>query len=136
MRAVERTPWAERRNATHDAMCLVVAQHPERVFIRYSGAAQAKIEAPIGRGFVDVLAWTDAPEDEREYAIVEVKTNSERGSGGDIIRQLRWYREQLGRPARLVLVVPDYWLAPSAMQDLILTAGIEILPAKYFTEEA
>lgn len=136
MRAVEKTPWAERRNATHDAMCLLVAQHPERLFRGYTGAACATIEAPLGSGFVDVLAWTDAPEDEREFAIVEVKTNSERTSGGDVVRQLRWYRQRLGLPARLVLVVPSFWMAAGEMQDLILTAGIEILPANYFEEAA
>lgn len=135
MRAVERTPWAERRSPTHDAMCLAVALRPERVFTRYTGAARAKVEAPLGPGFVDVLCWTDAPPSEREWAIVEVKTNEERTSGGDVIRQLRWYRERLGRPARLVLVVPPRWDAPSEMQDLILTAGVEILPVSYFMSE-
>ncbi len=136
MRAVEREPWVQRRNATHDEMCLAVSRHPENLFRNYYGAAQAKIEAPAGRGFIDVLAWTDAPDDEREWAIVEVKTNSERESGGDVVRQLRWYREQLARPAAMILVVPAWWMAPAPMQDLILTAGIEILPITYFQEAA
>jgi len=135
MRAVERTPWAERRTPTHDAMCLAVAMRPERVFGYPLVPARAKVEAPIGGGFADVLCWTDAPPSEREWAIVEVKTNAERTTGGDIIRQLRWYRERLGLPARLVLVVPPIWDAPSAMQDLILMAGVEILPVTYFTIE-
>lgn len=134
MRAVERTPWAERRSPTHDAMCLAVAQHPERLFHQYTGAAQAKIEAPVGSGFIDVLAWTDAPANEIEFAIVEVKTNAEYTSGGDVIRQLRWYQQKLGRPARLVVVVPAFWMAAAQMQDLILTAGVEILPVTYFSE--
>lgn len=136
MRAVERTPWAERRTATHDAMCLAVAQNAGRIFRYYTGAVRAEVEAPLGPGFVDVLAWTDAPRDEREWAIVEVKTNAEQTTGGDIIRQLRWYRERLACPARLVLVVPNRWLAPSGMQDLILMADVEILPVTYFEEAA
>lgn len=136
MRVVERTPWAEKRNATHDSMCLAVSLRPERLFHGYTGAARATVEAPVGPGFVDVLAWTDAPPAEQDFAVVEVKTNSERASGGDVIRQLRWYRERLARPARLVLVVPPMWFAPSEMQDLILVAGIEILPVTYFTEAA
>lgn len=131
---MERTPWAEKRNATHDAMCLAVSLRPERVFAGYTGAACSTIEAPVGNGFVDVLAWTDAPEAEKEFAIVDVKTNSERDSGGDVIRQMRFYQARLGRPARLVLVVPRWWMAASEMQDLILQAGIEILPVSYFQE--
>ena len=136
MRAVERTPWAEQRNATHDEMCLAVARAAGKLFPGYTGAVRSDVEAPLGPGFVDVLAWTDAPPDEREWAIVEVKTNAERESGGDIVRQLRWYRERLALPARLVLVAPNRWLAPAGMQDLILLAGIEILPVRYFSEAA
>ncbi len=132
MRVDERTPWADRRTPRHDAMCLAVASNAGRVFHRYTGHVCSEIEAPIGPGFADVLCWTDAPRDEREWAIVEVKTNAERTTGGDIIRQLRWYRERLGLPAKLILVVEPNWDAPAAMQDLILMAGIEVLPVTYF----
>lgn len=136
MRVVERVPWAERRSSRHDEMCLSVAAHRRLIFPGYRGEVIAQIEAPIGPGFADVLAWTDAPPSEREWAIVEVKTNEERTTGGDIVRQLRWYRERLGRPALLILVVEPMWDAPEPMRDLILMAGVEIVPATYFREAA
>lgn len=134
MRAVERAPWAERRTPRHDAMCLAVIRGAAKIFPRFTGHTETEAEAPLGSGFADVLAWTDAPRDEREWAILEIKTNAERTTAGDIIRQLRWYRERLGCPARLILVVEPRWGAPAEMQDLILAAGVEILPVTYFAE--
>lgn len=138
MRVVERTPWAEKRSARHDEICFAVASRPERLFPRFTGEVQATVEAPCGHGFVDVLARTVAPCAEREVALVEVKTNDERASAGDIIRQLKWYRKQLDylrEQPRMVLVVEDAWDVPSVTLELLLREWIDVLPVGYFQQE-
>ena len=138
MRAVERHEWARRRSSRHDEMCLAVRSHPERLFPGFIGAVRAHCEAPLGSGFVDVLAVTEAPGDEAEVAIVEVKTRHERASGGDILRQLGWYAARLleqraGVKSRRVLVVEDVDGIDSAALELVLGEGVEVLPVSWFT---
>jgi hypothetical protein len=96
MRAVERTPWAERRSVRHDEICLAIARMPD-LLLRALGAprnvARVLLEAPCGTGFCDVLIESA---DRTRALFVEVKTDAERASGVDVIRQLRWYASQRG----------------------------------------
>lgn len=156
MRAVERTPWAEQRGSRHDEMCALVAAHPERVFPKFSGDAFAIVEAPIANGYADLFVTTDAPQDEQQHAIVEVKTNDERWSAGDAIRQLKWYKKNaidVARPRdrgglgytladfarrdaiRLVLVVDAGRAVSSSALSLLLHERIDVLPVCLFTGE-
>lgn len=139
MRAAERTPWADRRSSRHDEMCALVAAWPERLFPTYGGEVRARVEVPCGAGFCDVLVWQEAPPSEREAFIVEVKTRHEQTSAGDVLRQLRWYRQRLGgrfASVRLALVVENVSAVPSAMLDLLLHEGVDVLPVWYFEREA
>lgn len=140
MRAVERSPWATRRSSRHDEMCAAVLESKDRIFPKFTGEVRASVEYPAGPGYVDVFACTDAPPNEREFAIVEVKTNDEQASAGDIIRQMKWYLQQLRRDrngldraarTRLILVVDQGGIS-SVMLSLILNEGIEVLPVCHF----
>lgn len=142
MRLVERVPFGGPRPPRHDEMCLAIARRPDLLFPRFPGAVRAVVEAPVGGGFVDVLGLTDAPPDEVEAAIVEVKTRHENSSAGDVIRQIRWYRDRLprayqtGGEPRLVLVVEDVMGMDPTSLELVALAGIEVLPIGYFKEAA
>jgi hypothetical protein len=139
MRSVERTPWSVRRSSMHDAICLLVVDNVGKT-LRLVSPAEADligaveepksvdkvtVEAPCGTGFCDVLVETDG----RTRAwFIEVKTDDERASMGDIIRQLRWYSAQRGgfEEKNLVLVCetlpsPRDWM-------LLLHAGVRVLP--------
>lgn len=143
MRAVERAPWAERRSSRHDEICALVAASPERAFTGPTGPCRAEIEAEVGRGFVDVLVTEEAPDGESRQCIVEVKTIAESASGGDIIRQMKWYRRELWgggilgdlERIHMVLVLETGCSLPSSALDLIAHENIEILPECYFRGE-
>jgi hypothetical protein len=121
-------------------MCAAIAAHPERIFPRWTGETRVTVEAPVGRGFVDVLAVTDAPAGELQVLVIEVKTRDEQASAGDVIRQLKWYRAQLpGRlqhDARLVVVVENDNALSATTLALLQHEGIEVLPAAWFEEGA
>jgi hypothetical protein len=138
VRAVEQIPdYAGPRSSRHDEMCALVARRKDLIFPRFSGEVIVTIEAPCGRGFVDVLAVTDAPPAEVEAALVEVKTRQERTTGGDILRQLRWYERDLParlkvNPVRRIVVVEDVEGLPVGMLDLLIEAGVEVVPVGHF----
>lgn len=92
MRAVEKTPWAQQRDSEHDSICLcIIASEEKRGW-------KCELEAPVGPGFVDVLATKISSDGQKKMAAIwEAKTLNERPSAGDIIRQLKWYRAQLQR---------------------------------------
>lgn len=119
-------------------MCAAVAAHPERIFPGFNGEVRAEVEAPVGYGFVDVLARTVGPREEIRVAIVEVKTKSEPVTAGDVIRQLKWYEQRmpLDGPVRLVLVVEDEGAVSSAMFALLAHEDVEVLPIHYFERDA
>lgn len=122
-------------------MCLAVASRPDLIFPRFPGVVRATVEAPIGGGYADVLAVTEAPADEIEAAIVEVKTRAERATAGDVIRQLKWYRARLPSAyvvtaPRLILVVEDLFGMDPVSLELVAFAGVEVLPVSYFVEAA
>jgi hypothetical protein len=129
VRATERMPWGERRDVSHDELCMAVVDHASdllllcldsvmedepalRLRLREQFAKEAVVEVEryvAGRGFVDVAI--DIPEcDGWQTTLVECKTNRENWSAGDVIRQLKYYRSLQSqspnvRVARLVLVV-------------------------------
>lgn len=136
MRAVEKMPWVEQRSSRHDEMCAIVARRPGRLFKGFKGETRATVEWPCGRGFVDVYAETDAPPNEIQRCIVEVKTRSESNSAGDVIRQVKWYRQHSGyENVSVVVVVENDWSLPSVTLELLLREGIEVLPIWYFEKE-
>lgn len=117
MRAVERTPWAERRSSRHDSICLWLAENAEFL-------TRVAVEEPCGNGFCDVFIETD----QRSRAwFVEVKTDAERSSGGDIIRQLRWYAAQRGGFARKELICVSE-SEDDDMRRLLLAGGVQMVP--------
>lgn len=114
MRAVERRPWAERRSAAHDELCELVAAHPGVILSLWGEKAarlvpsRVVVEAPCGPGFCDVLIECEAAARQRRLGlIVEVKTDDESASAGDIIRQLKFYGERLRETRRYNSI----WLA-------------------------
>lgn len=153
MRAVERQPFVKQRTSRHDEMCALVAANPSRIFPRFNGEATARVEHPCGRGYLDVWAVTDAPFEEQERCIAEIKTNDERWCAGDALRQLKWYKRNAldlctqrrgdcyfqadfdRRDAiRLVLVVESEGAISSPALSLLLHEGVEVLPISYFEE--
>lgn len=141
MRRCDRGPWVQRRSKRHDAMCAAIVVRKERIFPRFTGEVRAKVEVPCGLGFCDVAAYTDAPPDEREYAIIEVKTNEEDFGAGDLIRQLKWYQQNAHLPGgvqrkdvKLIAVLEQELYISNASSFLYLLAneGIEVLPIGYF----
>lgn len=139
MRAVERTPWAERRSSMHDTMCLIVSDKAEKL-IRLAVPAVADfigdaelpksidrvtVEAPCGTGFCDVLIETDGLS--RAW-FVEVKTEDERYSMGDVIRQLRWYAAQRAGFEERHLILVCEKLPDPRQWTLLLRAGVRAVP--------
>ena len=109
MRAVERTPWSERRSTRHDEICAAIAGDPYSLmhFLPCNGVKldRLTVEAPCGPGFCDVLLETHGL---CSGWFVEVKTDAERASAGDVIRQLRWYAAQRhGYVAKHLVCVPE-----------------------------
>ena len=145
MRAVERAPWTERRSSRHDEMCLAIAKEAGLLFHGFTGEVAVKIEAPCGAGFADLIVRTIAPFGEVQAALVEVKTNDENCSGGDIIRQIRWYRKNFpfeqqemaaNMQPRLVLVLEDQSSLAPRQIELVSFAGIEVLPIRILDAES
>jgi hypothetical protein len=117
-------------------MCALVARRAGRLFRNFKGEVRATVEWPCGRGFVDVYAETDAPPNEVQRCIVEVKTRSESESAGDVIRQVKWYRQHSGHQnVSVVVVVENDNALPSVTLELLLREGIEVLPIWYFEQE-
>ncbi len=117
-------------------MCAAVARHPERLFHGFKGEVRATVEWPCGRGFVDVYAETDAPPDEVQRCIVEVKTPGEPESAGDVIRQVKWYRQHSGyRNVSVVVVVDNDNSLPAVTLELLLHEGIDVLPIWVFERD-
>jgi hypothetical protein len=80
----------------HDEMCAAVVARPEAL-LYWLNAEEAPIkrvvpEYPCGTGYLDVLIERA---DVNEAYLVEVKTDAEHASAGDVIRQLRWYSSNL-----------------------------------------
>jgi len=140
MRSVERTPWAVQRTSMHDAISLLVTEQPDRL-CRIAAPAMADllpqtdvprgidrvlVEHPCGTGFCDIVIETDG----RERAwFVEVKTDAERASAGDIIRQLRWYAGQCRGYSRKELVLVTETLPDPSRWMLLCRAGVRVVPA-------
>lgn len=108
MRAVERTPWAERRSSMHDEICAVLARDPMALmhFVPLANRIdRVLVEAPCGTGFCDLILEMHG---RSAACFVEVKTDAERASGGDVIRQLRWYAAQSrGYDRHYLMCVPE-----------------------------
>ncbi len=142
MRAVEREPWVKQRSSRHDEICAAIVKCKDMIFPDVKGDVMVTAEAPCGRGYCDVLAVTDAPPGEQVVAIIEVKTNDERASTGDTIRQLRWYRQNLTLPrgvkredVQLILVTENILSqVPDTLLTLCENAGVEVVPAFYFED--
>ena len=137
MRLIEQQRFGGQRSSRHDAMCVAVASRPELIFPRFTGEVRVTIEAPLGHGFADLLAVTEAPPNEVQAAIIEVKTRDERCSAGDVIRQLKWYRANLPErlkvnPVRLIVVVENVDAIDSVMLGLLAHEGVEVLPVGWF----
>lgn len=123
----------------HDAICLLVVDNAAQALRLVSpavaglieaveppkGVDKVTIEAPCGTGFCDVLVETDG----RTRAwFVEVKTDDERYSMGDVIRQLRWYAAQRGGFEQKNLVLVCETLPASRDWMSLLRAGVRVLP--------
>jgi hypothetical protein len=129
MRAVERTPWAERRSSRHDEIVATIARDP-RALMHYLPCANVRldrltVEAPCGRGFCDMLLETHG----RQTAwFVEVKTDAEHASGGDIARQLQWYAAQRsGYTLKRLVCVPESPLDRNSA-TVLGHAGVIVVP--------
>lgn len=124
----------------HDSLCLLVADNPRRLIELAApsvadliGAAMlpksidnVTVEAECGTGFCDVLIETDG----RARAwFVEIKTEDERASAGDIIRQLRWYAAQRrGFNEKLLVLVAEK--IPDPRTFALLNRGdVRVVPA-------
>lgn len=128
MRAVERTPWAERRSTRHDEICSAIATDPDALmhFMPGGGAKveRGTVEAKCGPGFCDVLLETHG----REVAwFVEVKTDAERASAGDVIRQLKWYASQRQGFVFKWLVCVTETQPDAIFQRLLRQAGVRLV---------
>lgn len=144
MKVSDQGPWVQRRSKRHDEMCAAIVVRKERIFPGFTGEVRARVEVPCGRGFCDVVAMTDAPPEDRDVAIIEVKTNVEVFSAGDLIRQLKWYQQHIRLPRgvrrqdiRLITVLEDELLAPNVATflQLLTNENIEALPIGYFEIE-
>ena len=128
MRAVERMPWVERRGSVHDRMCAGVVRAAETILWCFSHGEHPKagrvlVEAECGTGFCDVLIESA----DRSVAwFVEVKTDDEKASAGDIIRQLKWYAAQRHgyEKKRLVCVAES---ADDILRELLEAGGVRLL---------
>lgn len=121
MRAVEKMPWVERRSSVHDRMCAGVVRAAQTITRILPG--RILVEAEWGTGFCDVLI--ESPD--RAIAwFVEVKTDDEKASAGDIIRQLKWYSGQRHgyEKKRLVCIAES---ADDVMRELLEAGGVRLL---------
>jgi len=86
------------------------------------------VEAECGTGFCDVLIES---KDRTRAWFIEVKTDDEKASAGDVIRQLRWYASQRRGYEQKHLVC----LAESAtdvFRDLLTAGGVQLVKWEQF----
>lgn len=128
MRAVEKMPWVERRGSVHDRMCAGVVRAAETIVGtlsrgKYTKTGRVAVEAECGTGFCDVLIES---QDRTVAWFVEIKTDDEKASAGDIIRQLKWYAAQRHgyEKKRLVCVAES---ADEIMRELLEAGGVCLL---------
>lgn len=121
MRAVEKMPWVERRSSVHDRMCAGVVRAAETITRHTVG--RILVEAECGSGFCDVLIESS---DRATAWFVEVKTDDEKASAGDVIRQLKWYAAQRrGYEKKHMVCVAES--ADEIMRELLEAGGVRLV---------
>lgn len=94
----------------HDEMCLTVTEKigeiatafcslPAETRIRFPVSLDFELEAPVGRGFVDVLIRLAG----EPILCVEVKTDKDKQHPGGWVRQVKFYSSETSVPSLIVV---------------------------------